>query len=404
MQGDTMPLGPRAPDTLLKGLMPFAEERSRTGEYRPASQGIAWPALTADKGTDRGTGMRALAGASRARPRIVFVLMSAVAQPSTVDQLAQALAPHRVLVHHDFSQSPHFALQADNVRFVPNPMRTGWAQFGFVEGIFHSLQHALKHLEFDYLQLLSPSCLPIKPLAAFERHISGLEEAHFDCIELLTDKDARMSVGYRAWTDSRSLMHRLMRRLSTVYFDSSPGRRDEAGVWIRSGAGAGLSSHVAGLALQALSHPALGRHLREQALPLYYGSTWFGARRHLIAGMVRTWLQPGVQAHFRQVHIAEEFLVPSLLMKLRPHKGPMNHLIERFEQAHPGTFGLAQLEELRHSPAFFARKFPDDAQAPVRQQVLTELAQANLAATSAYPAYPAYPTHTVPSTATQAVA
>lgn len=393
MQGDTMPLGPSAPDTLLKGLMPFAEpaERSSTGEPRPASQRIAWPALTAN----RGTGMRALAGASRARPRIVFVLMSAVAQPSTVDQLAQALSPHRVLVHHDFSQTPHFPLQADNVRFVPNPMRTGWAQFGFVEGIFHSLQHALKHLEFDYLQLLSPSCLPIKPLAAFERHISGLEEAHFDCIELLADKDARMSVGYRAWTDKRSLMHRLMRRLSTVYFDSSPGRRDEAGVWIRSGANERLSSHVAGLALQALSHPALGRHLREQALPLYYGSTWFGARRHLIAGMVRTWSQPGVQAHFRQVHIAEEFLVPSLLMKLRPHKGPMNHLIQRFEQAHPGTFGLAQLEQLRDSPAFFARKFPDDAQAPVRQRVLAELAQAPLAASTVHP---------VTSTATQAVA
>ena len=73
-----------------------------------------------------------LASHPHSRPRIVFVLMSAVAQPETVDQLAQALAPHVVLVHHDFSQTPHFPLSAPNVRFVPDPVRTGWAQFGFV--------------------------------------------------------------------------------------------------------------------------------------------------------------------------------------------------------------------------------------------------------------------------------
>lgn len=394
MQGDTMPLGPSVPGELLQGLMPFsapavAECPSAHTRPRHAGRQVPWP------GSAAATGSGIRAPGARARPRIVFVLMSAVAQPSTVDQLAQALAPHLVLVHHDFSQTPHFPLKADNVRFVPNPVRTGWAQFGFVEGIFHSLQHALNHLDFDYLQLLSPTCLPIKPLPAFERHISGLEEAHFDALDLLADKDVRMSVGYRAWTDCRSLKHRLMRRLTNVYFDTSPGRRDEAGVWIRSGAGGGLGSQLAGLSLQALSHPALGRHLREQHLRLYYGSTWFGARRHLIAGMVRTWSQPGVQAHFRQVHIAEEFLVPSLLMKLRPEKGPMNHLIHRFEQAHPGSFELAQLEQLRHTPAFFARKFPDNAQAPVRQRVLAELAQVPLAANTAKLNTP---------TATQAVA
>ena len=41
-------------------------------------------------------------------PRIVFVVMSAVSKPGTIDQLARALAPHLVLVHHDFSQTPDF--------------------------------------------------------------------------------------------------------------------------------------------------------------------------------------------------------------------------------------------------------------------------------------------------------
>ena len=161
--------------------------------------------------------------------------MSAVAKPGTVDQLAQALWPHPVLVHHDFAQTPQFALSAPQVQFVPDPVRTGWAQFGFVDGIFHSLQHALAHIDFDYLQLLSPTCLPIKPLADFERHVNGTHDAHFDAIALSRDADARLSVGYRAWTTEGSLGHRIARRLVNLYYGDSAGRRDEAGIWLRTG-------------------------------------------------------------------------------------------------------------------------------------------------------------------------
>jgi len=182
-----------------------------------------------------------------------------------------------------------------------------------------------------------------------------------------------MSVGYRAFTAQGSWRHRLARRLVNVYFGTTAMQREEAGIWLRSGKGAGLRSHLAGWALASLKHPVLGRHMHTQHLRLYYGSTWFGARRHVVAGMVRTWQQAGVSEHFRKVRIAEEFLVPSLLMKTKPLKGALNHVIQRFDQAHPGVFGLEHLDRLQQSPAFFARKFPDDALAPVRQRVLSEL-------------------------------
>jgi hypothetical protein len=75
--------------------------------------------------------------------RILFVVMSAVHRPQAIDQLASALAPHTVLVHHDFGQTPDFALHAENAAFVPDPKRTGWGVWGFSEGILHSLEHAL---------------------------------------------------------------------------------------------------------------------------------------------------------------------------------------------------------------------------------------------------------------------
>lgn len=362
IRGDTMPLGPAVSGGFFKGLVRFTPDLP---QEMAARHGAPLPWLNASP----------LRRRAPRRPRIVFLVMSAVAKPQTVEQLAQALAPHQVLVHHDFSQSPDFALQAGHVRFVPRPVRTGWASFGFVQAIFHSLEHALRHLDFDYLQLLSPSCLPIKPMAAFERHVSGMEEAHFDCVDLLTDPDALRCVGYRAWTAEGSRAHRLARQLVDLHYGASAGRREEAGIWLRSGADAGLRAQLAGLALTALQHPALGRHLRQQRLRLYYGSAWFGARKHVVAGMARAWRQPGLQEYFRRVRIAEEFLIPSLLMKLSPHKGPLNHLIQRFDQAHPGLYGVEHLDALRQSPAFFARKFPDDPHAAVRQHVLSELVQ-----------------------------
>lgn len=311
------------------------------------------------------------------KPGIVFVVMSAVSKPALVDQLAYALAPHVVLVHHDFSQTPSFPLTAPNVVFVPNPKRTGWAFFGLVDGIFHSMRYALDHLEFDYLQLLSPTCLPIKPLRQFEAHVSGPADAHFDSIDLLRDRDALMSVGYRAFTPERSLRHRVLRRLSAAYFATSTGRRDDAGIWLRSGGGGSLVSSIALASLKAFSRPVIGRHIFDETFRPYYGSAWFGARRHVVAAMVDAFQRPAIRGYFSRLCIAEEFVIPTLLMHLGPRKGPMNHFIQKFEQAHTGEIGEEHIEQLRMSTAYFARKFPDSPAAPVRSRVLDELVGAD---------------------------
>src|SRR5688572_23602833 len=232
------------------------------------------------------------------RPKIVFVVMSAISKASTTDQLARALAPHSVLVHHDFHQTPHFALAAPNVRFVSNPKRTGWAVFGFTDGIFHSMRYALENFDFDYLQLLSTTCLPISPLQRFEAHVSGPADAHFDCIDLLRDRDALMSIGYRAITPEKSFRHRVARRLSRAYFGADCGRRDEAGIWLRSGAAPGIVPWIALASIKALCRPSIGRHIFDDSFHPYCGSTWFGARRHVVAGMLDIFSRPVVHDYF----------------------------------------------------------------------------------------------------------
>lgn len=310
-----------------------------------------------------------------ATPRILFVVMSAVAPAAAVDQLAMALQPHRVLVHHDFSQAPHFSLSAPNVVFVPEPRRTGWASFGFVEGIFHALRHALE-LEFDYLQLLSPTCLPIKPIAAFEAHVAQGADAHFGAIDLLADRECFMSVAYRAFTPEGTLRHRVLRRLSTEYFAGSAGRRDEAGVWIHAGSGGHWRAESAYALTRLVSLPAVGRHPFDAELRPYYGSVWFGGRRPIIHKLVEGFAEPHLHAWASRMRIGEEFLIPTLLMRAARTRGPLDHYISRFEEARPRRLDESDLCALRASPAFFARKFPDEATAPVRLRVLQELVAA----------------------------
>ena len=307
------------------------------------------------------------------KPKIVFLVMSAVSKPQTVDQLAHALAPHTVLVHHDFSQTPEFPLAALNVVFVPDPKRTGWGLFSFVEAIFHSMQYALDQLDFDYLQLLSPSCLPIKPIEKFEAHVAGPAEAHFDCVDVSHDRDALMSIGYRAFAPDRSLRFRVARRLSSVYFGASSGRREEAGIWLRSGDRRNPAAWLALGFMQALGRQLIGRHIFNKDYRAYYGTTWFGARRRVIAEMARQFQRPAIHGYFSRLNLPEEIVLPTLLMHLQLHKGPMNHCFQHYEQSHPRLFEEQDIAQLKLSPAFFARKFPNDPAAPVRIRVLDEM-------------------------------
>lgn len=342
------------------------------------------------------------------KPKIVFVVMSAIHSVQSVAQLARALAPHTVVVHHDFSQTPEFALDEPNVIFVPNPKRTGWAIWGFTEGVFHAIRYAAENLDFDYLQILSPTCLPIKPMKAFEAHVaSGRTDVDFSWIDMTHDEDALMTVAYRGFAGEETWRHRLLRRLMLLYFNGSPLRRDEAGVQLRTGGQLRpdgrlrLIARIARFVTRAMLNPTLGGHVFTPDFPPYYGSTWFGARRPVIEWALQRFEQPDIQSHFPKLCIADEFLIPSLFkcgVRQRGFRdGPMNHCIVTFIEANPAWLTDADFQALQNSPAFFARKFPDDICNPIRGRVLDELVglstaqilgDSSLLVQTPYPAHP----------------
>lgn len=276
-------------------------------------------------------------------------------------------------------------MRGENISFVFEPRRIGWAVWGFVDGIFHALRHALSSAQFDYVQLLSPTCLPIKPMAAFEQYVScGRFEANFGCVDLDRQRDALMSVGYRAFTWEGTFRHRVLRRMTDEYYKPSNRLRDIDGIQLRElefpndpvgGPVAGLRPRQ-WVALQAMRIARRGwvtRHpFRGDFIPCF-GSTWFGATRSIADWIVRRFYQSDIQSYFTRVRIADEFLVPSLLRLSGARQGPSNTLINEFKGANPGWIDEGDLEMLRASPAFFARKFMDDPALPVRRLVLDEL-------------------------------
>ena len=323
------------------------------------------------------------------KPRILFLIMSAVHPADTVAQLARALAPHTVLLHHDFAQMPEFAIHEPNVVFVPDPKRTGWGVWGFTEGVFHSLKYALDELEFDYLQLLSPTCLPIKPVSALQEHVaSNRTEADFSCVDLLDEPDGLMTASFRAFAPEHSLRHRILRRLSRTYYGPSSARRDVAGIQLRAEPLretrlARLRARIALQITRAWANPAVGRHIFDKNLRPCFGSAWFGARRQVIEWMVARFAQPDIQRYFPRVRMPEELVIPTLLQNAGFRSGPYNHCIVTFRDANPKWLGDEDFRILERSPAFFARKFPVDTASPIRARVLQELVELADSASSA---------------------
>jgi hypothetical protein len=125
-----------------------------------------------------------------------------------------------------------------------------------------------------------------------------------------------------------------------------------------------------------VSVPAVGRHPFDATLRPYYGSAWFGARRPIARKLVDGFAQPHLREWASRMRISEEFLIPTLLMQAARTRGPLNHSISHFDEAHPRRLDESDLATLRASPAFFARKFPDEPTAPVRCSVLQELVAA----------------------------
>ena len=302
---------------------------------------------------------------------LVFGIVSAVHSAATVRQLCEALAPHRVVIHHDASQQADFVVDLPHVSFVPNPMQTGWNSFHFTEGLFHLLDHCLRQTEMAYFQLLTPTCLPIKPLGAFESAISqSPADAHCEGIDLLDDDQALVNFGYRTFVPDQSIAMRAMYKMSAHYFGPSCDEQMQAGLSVRTGATPSSLNRL----IEKLHHLAargwFSRHPFGEDFRPHMGSTWFGARRDAAQWLLTQFREDPRIEYFRQISFPEELLISTLLHNSPFKLAPAHHEILAFDHARPLDLTVSDLNRLKESHRFFGRKFTDDPSDPARLAVL----------------------------------
>ena len=310
--------------------------------------------------------------------RIVFAVMSATQQGATVAQLAQALSPHVVLIHHDYTKKKDFQVDLPNVRMVPNPMVTGWGSWGLSRGIFHTIEHALRTLDFDYLHLMSPTCLPIRPIAELEAWVAkGDVDIHADMFEVERDEATLMNFGYRAYARGGSLKYRALGRLRRHYFGEDAELLQSCSLSLlsrtpeRTARGNGVLDRIALGATHAAARGWLGANPFNPTLRPMIGSLWIGMSRRVCEYLMRIRHSDPVGGYFAHLKIVDEMLFPTLLANSPFRVGPALHSVNHFDVfGSPFWIKDEDLTRMFATGRFLARKFPDDPTAPVRLRAL----------------------------------
>ena len=313
-------------------------------------------------------------------PRIVFAMLSAATPPATVTQLARLLAPHRLVIHHSPHLQPDFRVDAANVDFVPNPDVVRRGDWSMSRGVIRLLEHCLENVDFDYFQLLTPNCLPIRPVADFVNHVAtDSSDAHIDRIELSGDELAWMTYAYRLYAPQDSWRFRLLWRMHCWYVPASARREIRGGLEVpieyaqRANGRPRLRARIARNVTWAARGGLLGEHPFGTAFKPWVGSLWFGARKPVCHYLARRFHEPGVQYWFSRMSQRDEVLFPSLLANSAYRLGQGNHFIAGFDGARTREVRLDELPLAAASGRFFARKFSDDPRAPARRALLSAL-------------------------------
>jgi hypothetical protein len=311
---------------------------------------------------------------------IAFGILSAKEPVEAVTQLVDSLgSDDPVFVHHDFSKQPDFALTRGQAHLIPDFMETGWGTPGFVRAVFHLIRTALRRSRFDYFQLLSGSCLPLKPVADLKRHLArqGVP-IHADLLDLDADEQVMMSHGHRVFCRAQKPAARLLRRSRRWYLGDNPiaAQRANLGIEHLPDPDASLTTlqwlgrqvHRAARAGLLDDHP-----FRDGSTP-YVGSLWFCLRRDVCEYLVEQEQSSTLLPYLLGLQLCDEIVFPTLLGNSGFAVATSNHHVNAFLGAHPRTFEESDLPALARSDRHFGRKFKPDPADAARHRILQNLA------------------------------
>lgn len=314
---------------------------------------------------------------------IVFGLLSCRSSAAAISQFAQAVAPHKVLVHHDFSQTPECAIARENVIVLSNPEQTGWGDWSLVSATFTLLEQATALGKWDYFQLVSESCLPAQPITAFEDYLRTHQpDVMMDLQPLRAGQPVTvMNYGWRYLPKTWRLT-RLARKAGRWWTGKYYTVQTLCGgqVKVPDDAKTTLAESALRFLGRAVSMAFLTRAVG--AFPLagvaecWIGGQWFGVSRAAAERLlVQRTCTPRLEVHFRRCHIPDESYLHTLVAHSNfAHVLPGNHITfwdgRKFG---PDQVTVADIPRILDADRFFVRKFSLDPRCPARQALVTHL-------------------------------
>jgi len=250
----------------------------------------------------------------------------------------------RLYVHYDAARSePEFARlrasvpQGLPVTFLTDRVRGHWGGYGLVEATQRLMACALADPAFQpaYLQLLSGSCMPMRPLAALREFLTrrcGME--FIQSVDVSVEPWVRSGLEaerFRFW-------HPFDFKRQRPLF--------EAAVWLQR-------------KLKVWREPPEGLRPR-------LGSQWFCITRETAAAVLQGLARPDWRRYFERCWIPDEMAIQTLVAQACPSAFIAGHnltYLEFDEHGQPLVLENGHGDHLRRQPFFFARKIAPEAAA-----------------------------------------
>ena len=279
-------------------------------------------------------------------PTVVFLVASHT-RPAQLARLAGRLLGDseraRVVVHHDPTGAPleRARLAHPRLTFVPDPAPVRWGDFSQVAMFLRGARHALATTSFDWLVTLSGQDYPLRPVGELEAFLGETERDGF----IEGAPVAVPPLGRRLTGRGDEFARRYLYRWRAVR---------AAPPWPRR-----LRRELPDGRL-LVARPRV-RLPFDAAFRCHRGADWFTlSRRAVAAAVAAADARPDLVAHYRATVLPTESFVQTLLhndrsLDLSPDYARFTRW--RPGAAHPEVLTSADLDALRASPAFFARKF-----------------------------------------------
>ena len=301
--------------------------------------------------------------------RIAFLVLNHREPPQLLRLLATLrgqLPDAPIIVHHDKFSSRLNASALDEIEdiyLLTSDKPTVWGDFSLVDTCWRSIAWTVKHIEFDWLIMLSAQDYPIKPLSTLGDYLASLGA---DAVL----RTAAISELRRA-ADRRDKRRRYLYQYRQVPQNRQPSLGQVKLVLRYSTSPLidvlnNIQPYFQIFKFPDMRPNRLGWRARQtpfsEAEPCRFGSLWcglsFGAAEFIVTSVrdredyvdyYRRTVMPGESATATLIGNASQLRVAPYDMHYTRWTNPGT--------GHPDVFGVEDLDELLTAPEYFARKF-----------------------------------------------